>query len=102
VHHYRWVKCQLFFEKISVDETFEALVAEILVQFIRKHDPKGEHVWIAERDGERIGSVMIVDAGDQVAQLRLLLVGQRQGAKVSATDLSKSASPLQGATATVK
>ncbi len=51
-----------------------ALVAEILAEFIRKHDPKRECLWIAEQGGERIGSVMIVDAGDQVAQLRLLLV----------------------------
>jgi len=64
----------LYSQEYGFDETFEALVAEILVQFIRKHDPKRENVWIAEQDGERIGSVMIVDAGDQVAQLRLLLV----------------------------
>lgn len=64
----------VYSEKYGFDETFEALVAEILVQFIRKHDPKRECIWIAEQDGERIGAVMIVDAGDQVAQLRLLLV----------------------------
>jgi len=64
----------VYSEEYGFDETFEALVAEILVKFIRKHDPKREYIWIAEQDGERIGSVMIVDAGDQVAQLRLLLV----------------------------
>ena len=64
----------VYAEEYGFDETFEALVAEILVQFIRKHDPKRECLWIAEQEGERIGSVMIVDAGDQVAQLRLLLV----------------------------
>ena len=64
----------VYAQEYDFDETFEALVAEILVQFIRKHDPRRECLWIAERDGERIGSVMIVDAGDQVAQLRLLLV----------------------------
>ncbi|UCH21497.1 MAG: MarR family transcriptional regulator [Deltaproteobacteria bacterium] len=64
----------VYSEEYGFDETFEALVAEILVKFIRKHDPKREHIWIAEQDGERIGSVMIVDVGDQVAQLRLLLV----------------------------
>ena len=64
----------VYAEEYDFDETFEALVAEILVQFIRKHDPKRECLWIAEQEGERIGSVMIVDAGDQVAQLRLLLV----------------------------
>jgi len=64
----------VYSEEYGFDETFEVLVAEILVQFIRKHNPKREHIWIAEQDGERIGSVMVVDAGDQVAQLRLLLV----------------------------
>ena len=64
----------VYAEEYGFDETFEALVAEILVQFIRKHDPRRERIWIAEQDGERIGSVMVVDAGDQVAQLRLLLV----------------------------
>lgn len=64
----------VYAEEYDFDETFEALVAEILVQFIQKHDPKRECLWIAEQEGERIGSVMIVDAGDQVAQLRLLLV----------------------------
>jgi len=67
----------VYAEEYAFDETFEALVAEILVQFIRRHDPKRECLWIAEQAGERIGSVMIVDAGDQVAQLRLLLVEPR-------------------------
>ena len=64
----------VYAEEYGFDETFEALVAEILVQFIHEHDPKRECLWIAEQEGERIGSVMIVDAGGQVAQLRLLLV----------------------------
>ena len=64
----------VYAQEYGFDETFEALVAEILVQFIRTHDPQRECLWIAEQDGERIGSVMIVDAGDRIAQLRLLLV----------------------------
>ncbi len=77
----------IYAEEYEFDETFEALVAEILVKFIREHNPKRESLWIAEQDGERIGSVMLVDAGDQVAQLRLLLVepkarGQRVGTRL--------------------
>ncbi len=64
----------IYAEEYDFDETFEALVAEILVKFIRDHHPKREGLWIAEQEGERIGSVMIVDAGDQTAQLRLLIV----------------------------
>ena len=64
----------VYAQEYDFDETFEALVAEIMVEFIRKHDPKRECLWIAEQAGKRIGSVMIVDAGDRIAQLRLLLV----------------------------
>lgn len=64
----------LYAEEYGFDETFEALVADILARFIQHHDPKCERLWIAERDGERMGSVMIVDAGEEVAQLRILLV----------------------------
>lgn len=64
----------LYSQEYSFDETFEALVADILARFIQHHDPKREHLWIAEQDGERMGSIMVVDAGENVAQLRLLLV----------------------------
>ena len=64
----------LYAEEYNWDETFEALVGEILVNFARQHNPKKEKLWIAEMDGERVGSVMVVDAGNQVAQLRLLLL----------------------------
>ncbi|MHA1960300.1 MAG: bifunctional helix-turn-helix transcriptional regulator/GNAT family N-acetyltransferase [Candidatus Thorarchaeota archaeon] len=64
----------LYAEEYGWDETFEALVADILVKFIQSHDPKRERIWVAEQDGERIGSVVLADAGNQVAQLRLLLV----------------------------
>ena len=67
----------VYSEEYGFDENFEALVAEILAKFIRKHDPKRESIWIAEQDGERVGSVMIVDTGEQIAQLRLLLVEPR-------------------------
>lgn len=59
------------------DERFEALVAEILVEFVRHHDPARERLWIAERDDEFAGSIMCVDAGKGVSQLRLLLVDPR-------------------------
>ncbi len=64
----------LYAEEYGFDETFEALVADILARFIQHHDPKRERLWIAEQDGERIGSIMIVDAGEETAQLRILLV----------------------------
>ncbi|HEX7053395.1 MAG TPA: helix-turn-helix domain-containing GNAT family N-acetyltransferase [Burkholderiales bacterium] len=54
---------------------FEALVAGIVKQFLEQLDPQREACWIAERDGERVGSVFLVkDAKQGQARLRLLLV----------------------------
>ncbi len=64
----------VYSEEYGWDETFEALTAEILVGFIQNHDSKRERIWIAEQNGEKVGSIMIVDDSNQVARLRLFLV----------------------------
>ncbi|RWX78428.1 MarR family transcriptional regulator [Neorhizobium lilium] len=51
---------------------FEALVAEVAGKFIAHFNPQREYCWIAERDGERLGSVLVADGGGPVAKLRLL------------------------------
>ena len=56
------------------DPRMEALVAEILSKFVQNFDSKHERAWIAERDGEVVGSVFISRASPEVAQLRLLYV----------------------------
>ncbi len=56
------------------DIRFEALVAEIGAQFIRAFKPGRECCLIAERDGERLGSVAVVQVNASTAKLRLLLV----------------------------
>ncbi len=53
---------------------FEALVAEIAAQFIRNFNPAWEKGWIAELDGERVGSVFVVRKSATVAKLRLLIL----------------------------
>ena len=56
------------------DETYEPLAAEILGAFVREHDPAKERCWIADRDGEIMGSVFVMRASDTVAKLRLMYV----------------------------
>ena len=72
----------LYAGEYGFDATFEALVAEIVAKFVTSFDAARERCWIADIDGNAVGSVFLVRHSDDVAKLRLLLVdpaGRGQG-----------------------
>jgi DNA-binding MarR family transcriptional regulator/GNAT superfamily N-acetyltransferase len=64
----------LYAQEYGWNAEFEALVAQIVSDFIRSYNPQLERCWIAEMQGEIVGSVFVVQASESVAKLRLLLV----------------------------
>ena len=64
----------LYHESHGWDAPMEVLLGEVTSAFLRDYRPGREQCWIAESAGVMAGSIFVVDAGDGVAQLRLLYV----------------------------
>jgi DNA-binding MarR family transcriptional regulator/GNAT superfamily N-acetyltransferase len=65
----------LYAEEHRFGARFEGTVAAVVADFGTSADPKRERCWIAEREGERAGSIMVTRSKSKTtAKLRLLLV----------------------------
>ena len=74
---YGWVVArhgEIYTEEYGWDTHFEALVARIVADYVDHYDPVREAAWIAEIDGERVGSIFCVAQDAETAKLRLLFV----------------------------
>jgi DNA-binding MarR family transcriptional regulator/GNAT superfamily N-acetyltransferase len=67
----------LYAEQFGWDHTFESLVARISADFIDNFDPETDCSWIAEVDGEFVGSAFVVRVDDQVSKLRMMIIDQK-------------------------
>jgi DNA-binding MarR family transcriptional regulator/GNAT superfamily N-acetyltransferase len=72
-----WVAQQhgeIYWREYRFNSEFEGLVAGVAAQYLKNFDAAHDKGWIAEIDGERVGSVFVVRRSKTVAQLRLLIL----------------------------
>lgn len=65
---------RLFWEEYRYDQRFEGLVAGIASDFLKRVGEDRQRCWLAERDGEILGAVLLMEKSRTIAQLRLLYV----------------------------
>jgi DNA-binding MarR family transcriptional regulator/N-acetylglutamate synthase-like GNAT family acetyltransferase len=64
----------ILYEPYGWARPMEILQGEVTTAFLREFKPGREQCWVAERAGLMAGAVLLVDAGDNIGQLRLLHV----------------------------
>jgi GNAT superfamily N-acetyltransferase len=64
----------LYRDEYGWDQRFEGMVAGIVATLLERVDDTSEACWIAELDGERVGSIALAREDDETGRLRLLLV----------------------------
>jgi len=68
----------LYAKEYGWDYTFEGYVAQSLATFALSSDASKDSLWIAEMDGQIVGSIGVVGNSNSEAQLRWLLVHPAQ------------------------
>ena len=64
---------KIYAEEYGFDTSFEPYVARPLSVFSLSENPR-QRIWVVEQEDEIIGCIAIVEAGDNLAQLRWLLL----------------------------
>ena len=65
---------EIYAREYGWNQSFEGLVAEVIAGYQRNLQPEWERGWIAEINGQKVGSVFVVRKSKTVAQLRLLIL----------------------------
>ncbi len=65
---------EIYAREYGWNQEFETLVAGIVAAYMRDQRPGMDRCWMAELDGERVGSAFVVRKSKTVAQLRLLIL----------------------------
>ena len=62
---------ELYAQEYGWAAPFEGVCAQIVADFVNNYDAKRERCWIAEMDGENVGSIMLAKENESVARIRL-------------------------------
>jgi GNAT superfamily N-acetyltransferase len=72
-----WIRSRhgtLYRNEQRYDQRFEAVVAQIVADFVKRLDAQRDCCWIAEKDGDRAGAVILMHRSARTAKLRALFV----------------------------